>query len=715
MRINYKFAAVAAIIFLFFANPICLCAEESSYLSGKYPDFAGLYIGYDKYENFNRKMFIFNLRLNRYVFRPVHILWASIMPIYGMDRITCFTKNIEYPIRLMSTLVQKDFPAARSETVRFLTNTTIGVCGMFDAAKSIFKIKPVQENMEQALAKCHMKRGCYLIMPVISSTTPRDILGRILDAAFNPSSYIASPAIAAVKAAIMVNRTYYMQPIVQMVESTYADPYDIAKKVYGLENYIKYSNMDRMNLLADWLKTVNYEPEENQEPANNEKHIRIKDKKMIPDAVFVPEEELNPAVVLQGSATMTDIIMKQRNNKHALDNLQLMPDIVLSHYNPQAPVIDSMRTALFSVSGMNSDVWADFSIWNRGFYKRLKTASINIVPERANYKYRYLLQKDKNAPVAVIYPSIGEGVMSSHPAMFAKIFYDEGYSVVIIGSHFQWEFVSSMPKNYRPGIPSVDAEYVKMTTDKILSSLKEKHGCKFPDKVVMGTSFGAMMTLFIAQKEYNPNEENHARYIAICPPYDLFYAMTQVDKNTEQWRNSPENLKDRVALLAAKIIQVSEYKDSVDKNNLTLPFSDDEAKMITGFILHQKLSDLIFTIEDTPKIAGSGIYTKINNMDYNDYVNTYLVSDSEKQTEVMKSANLGAISEYLKNSDNYIIYHSMDDYLTNTNQLKRLKMYTGTKTVLFNNGAHLGFLYRPEFLKAFKQEILREKLLLSRN
>lgn len=36
--------------------------------------------------------------------------------------------------------------------------------------------------------------------------------------------------------------------------------------------------------------------------------------------------------------------------------------------------------------------------------------------------------------------------MSSHSVLLAKLFYDAGYSVVIQGSHFQWEFVKSMPK-----------------------------------------------------------------------------------------------------------------------------------------------------------------------------------------------------------------------------------------------------------------------------
>ena len=57
------------------------------------------------------------------------------------------------------------------------------------------------------------------------------------------------------------------------------------------------------------------------------------------------------------------------------------------------------------------------------------------------------------------------------------------------------------------------------------------------------------------------------------------------------------------------------------------------------------------------------------------------------------------------NNDNYKIFHSLDDYLISKNQLKELKSLSDDKLVLFSNGAHLGFLYRDEFIEALKKEI----------
>lgn len=241
--------------FIIFAILLCLefnifaFAAENTLQTSKYPDFALEYLGQDKFEGFNRKMFAFNQKLNKYAIRPVHILWASIMPQYGMDRIKSATKNIEYPIRLMSTLIQRDFKASGTETLRFLANTTIGIGGLYDPATSLFKIPAADENMDQALSKCKIKSGPYLVVPVLSGTTPRGLIGRGLDTALNPSSYIATPVLAAVKAGLLVNKTSYMQPLFKMVESNYADPYDITRKLYGIQNYIQCENLDRKDVL----------------------------------------------------------------------------------------------------------------------------------------------------------------------------------------------------------------------------------------------------------------------------------------------------------------------------------------------------------------------------------------------------------------------------------------------------------------------------------
>lgn len=673
----------------------------------KYPDYSYEFLGDDKWENFNRKVFNFNLGLNKYAIRPMHILWSSIMPEFGMDRIKGVANNIEYPIRLVSSLLQRDFETSKNETIRFFTNTVLGLGGMFDPAKRLFNIEQSTENMEQALAGCKMKSGQYFVCPVLSFTTFRGLIGRALDTALNPGCYIATPVLAIVKAALTVNKTSYMQPLIKMVESTYADPYEIAKKIFGIDSYIKCANLDRLDITAllhesvldnELVKAPEKKPEIDVKKSSPEKtedkdgivKIEVSSELVIPDLLY-------------GGANIDDMAAKN----YTAEDFKLGADMFLPGYNPQNPVVDSMRTALFDLPGVDESVWNELSIWNRSFSKRIRTSSVNIVEGKDDYRFRYIMQKDKKiSPVAIIYPSIGEGIMSSHSVLLAKIFYDEGYSVVIQGSHFQWEFVKSMPDGYKPGLPSKDAENLRLVTTKILDKLSEKYGCEFKDKVFIGTSFGALTALFLGDKEYKNNTLGNTKYISICPPVELIYAMKQVDKNSEEWNKSSEDLKQRVAMTAAKVMKLYDSKDNIKTEINSLPFSEEEGKLITGFIMHQKLSDLIFTIENTSKSTRSDIYHIINNMGYEDYTKKYFLSESDENCDDLSyEVSLHSIAGFLQNSDNYKIYHSLTDYLTNTSQLKRLKQYSGDKTVLLDNGAHLGFLYRQEFIDDLKKTI----------
>lgn len=679
----------------FTAFAVILCLNTIVYAENKYPDFAEMFSGNDKFENYNRKMFNFNLKLNKYAVKPVHTIWTSVMPQYGIDRIHSAYTNIEYPRRLVSCLVQKDFKASGTETVRFLTNTTLGLGGLFDPAEKLFHIKPVDETMEQALSKCNVKPGPYLIVPALAPSSPRNLVGRALDTALNPTSYIATPVLAIVKAGLTVNRTSLMQPAIKLMESNYADPYDIAKKFYGIQTHIKCANLDRKEILETAIQQVNETPELIETVMNDEAELDVKNTST--------DEVLTAAELLKGGANIDNIVHKNYN----LNNSKLLADLILFDYNPQSPVVDAMRTALFDIPNLNKSIWAETSIWNRSFGKRIKTSSVSIVPEKQNYTFKYILQKDKTAPLAIIYPSIGEGVTSYHSVVLAKIFYDAGYSVLIQGSHFQWEFVKSMPDAYKPGLPSQDADYLKTVTLKILNKLQAKYEIQPREKLFFGTSFGAMTALFLADKEYQNNTLGKAKFIAVCPPIELMYAMRQVDKNTEEWQRNTEDFKNRTAITAAKVLDLYQSKDKGEQEITSLPFSDDEGKLITGFIMHQKLSDLIFTLKDNSKCKKCcDFYKTINNMSYNDYAEKYLLGGRYQTTDDLGyDTSLHSISTYLQNNDNYKIYHSLDDYLTNTKQLKLLKQYSGKKTVLLSNGSHLGFLYRPEFIESLKKDI----------
>lgn len=655
----------AAIFFLniFLNNPSFAITDAG--LKNRYPDYAYEFMGKDTCEKFNRKLFIFNLKLNKYVLRPVNIVWASVMPQYGMDRIKNVYTNVNFPVRLVSCTLQKDFKALRQESARFFINTTAGLGGLYDPAKNHFKIESRQEDMVQALAHYKkIKSGPYLVLPIIHGSV-RDDIGQLLNYPLNPCSYVLGPFSIAATAAFFINNTTYMQPLIKKVETTYADPYMLVKQADGVENYIKSTNLDRSDVFKEKTASQNI--------------IKI-------------------------------------NNVSSDCNLK--PDIQLADYNPQSPLIDAMRTALFDNYNFNDSIWSDMSVWNRGFDKKIKTTSVRLYDNRPKYKYRYILQKNKTAPVAIIFPSIGEGILADKSIVQAKILYDEGYSVIIEGSSCQWEFVKSMPEKYRPGLANQDAQDLRIVTSKILNDIQSKKGYNFSKKIIVGTSFGALTALFVGAQEENDNTLDVSYYVAINPPVETFFALNQVDKYSQDWKNSSPDVKMSAAVTVEKVLQKThDITDKNIKNKSTyFPFTDDEAKLILGFVMKQKLSDLIFTIEHGSRSKKCDLYKTINDMSFNDYVQKYLLPNQDKpRAQLEYEASLYSIENFLQRNKNYKIYHSIDDYYTNPQQLAWLKKQSSDKAVFFSNGSHLGSLYRKEFLAEFKKDTKLENIVVADN
>lgn len=646
---------------------VCLnfCSNNFSFAVGniginenRYPDYSYEFCGKDKCETFNRKLFVFNLKLNKYVLRPVNIVWASMVPKYGMDRLQNFYSNINFPERFVSCLLERDFKASKQEIKRFAINMTVGCAGFYDPAKSKFKIEARQEDMQQALAmNKHIKQGPYLVLPVVRGNI-RDLVGQLLNCPLRPFSYI--PIAGGIATAVFnINNSTYMQPMFKKVDDSYPDPYPIVREVDGITQYTKVANLDRTDVYLSKIAQQNL--------------VKI--------------------------STVSSTI-------------NVKPDINLSNFNSQDSLTDSIRTTFFDNQKIGSSIWSEMSVWNRTFGKKIKIASVKVVENRPNYRFRYILQKNQFSPLAVIYPSIGDGILSDKSTVLAKILYDEGYSVIIQGSSFNWEFIKSMPADYRPGLPYQDAKFLRLTSAKIIDSLEKNKKLKFKRKILVGCSFGALTGMFAAAQEEQDNTLGISEYISINPPVDIFFALNQLDKYCLDWKKDSSDIKMKTAITAEKVVRVYNniQNKTPDQMAESLPFTEDESELLIGFLMKQKLADVVFEIEHCSRGKKNNIYEITNKMSYDDYAQKYLsVNQSNPSDETKYKASLYSLVDFLKTGSNYKIYHSVDDYFVNSEQLQWLKQQTGDKSVFFSNGSHLGFMYRPEFIEQFKKDTTLQK------
>jgi phospholipid-binding lipoprotein MlaA len=144
---------------------------------------------YDPWEKFNETMFDFNRKLDTYIFKPAAKAYNVIIPEPFQILIANGFDNIHFVPRAVNSLLQGKWGGAGREVSRFLINSTLGIGGLFDAAK-YWGIEKSREDFGQTLAVWGSGPGPYLILPFLEPLTVRDGIGKAVDGAMNPLSYV---------------------------------------------------------------------------------------------------------------------------------------------------------------------------------------------------------------------------------------------------------------------------------------------------------------------------------------------------------------------------------------------------------------------------------------------------------------------------------------------------------------------------------------------
>lgn len=145
----------------------------------------------DPLQSVNRAMFVFNDKAFHYFFKPIYTGYNSMIPVQARVSVRNFYTNITMPISFFNCLFQSNFKGAGTEMLRFVVNSTIGVGGFLDPAKSRFNIIKQNRDFGQTLGKYKMESGTYLVLPFLGPSTSRDAIGLAGDAVLNPLTWVS--------------------------------------------------------------------------------------------------------------------------------------------------------------------------------------------------------------------------------------------------------------------------------------------------------------------------------------------------------------------------------------------------------------------------------------------------------------------------------------------------------------------------------------------
>lgn len=162
----------------------------------------------DPIEPWNRAMFTFNDKLYFWVLKPVARGYKFVVPEPARISVRNFFANVKAPVRFANTILQGKFRGASTEFARFVLNSTVGLAGLFDVAKSHFELDAYDEDFGQTLGFYGVGGMMYIVWPILGPSTVRDTVGMAGDSFLNPVSYITPySAPLGVKAYEQVNKT----------------------------------------------------------------------------------------------------------------------------------------------------------------------------------------------------------------------------------------------------------------------------------------------------------------------------------------------------------------------------------------------------------------------------------------------------------------------------------------------------------------------------
>ncbi|HEY0954343.1 MAG TPA: VacJ family lipoprotein [Roseateles sp.] len=141
----------------------------------------------DPWENWNRKVFAFNEKLDEHVLKPVATAYAELVPSPVRTGIDNFFGNIGDAWSAVNLMLQGRFKAGVEQGMRFAVNSTLGLAGVLDIATEA-GLEKNSQDFGKTLGKWGMGTGAYVVWPVFGPSSVRDSLAL-------PVDWKASPAV----------------------------------------------------------------------------------------------------------------------------------------------------------------------------------------------------------------------------------------------------------------------------------------------------------------------------------------------------------------------------------------------------------------------------------------------------------------------------------------------------------------------------------------
>jgi phospholipid-binding lipoprotein MlaA len=155
------------------------------------------------------------------------------MPEFARASFDRAFRNLGFPQRFVSSLLQLKFRKAGTELGRFVVNSSLGVGGLWDPAERCLKWHSSEEDLGQALGYYGVGDGLPIVLPLLGQSNLRDLFAMAPATYVYPLTYVADfQTLLEVRTGEEFNRASLNLDAYDVIKKDALDPYTYIRDAY---------------------------------------------------------------------------------------------------------------------------------------------------------------------------------------------------------------------------------------------------------------------------------------------------------------------------------------------------------------------------------------------------------------------------------------------------------------------------------------------------
>ncbi len=348
------------------------------------------------------------------------------------------------------------------------------------------------------------------------------------------------------------------------------------------------------------------------------------------------------------------------------------------------------------------------------FFRKSTGGKVAMPTTGKHLPYELWMQPEP-APMAYVIPGLGSHRLSSQPVTLAESLYNGGWSVAVISSAFNFDFIENGSSAPLIGYTPIDVDDIHTAFDLIDQHVVETYGeSRITGRSLQGISMGSFHTAFLAGIQGMGVADHRVRFdqfASFALPVSLHHGLTVLDdyyRAPMQWPAGER--EDRMVATVRKALQLG---DGTFRPGTPLPFSDFEAEYLIGFAFRLTVMDLIWT---TQRLDNRGVllteldpeyrspaYWEILEYGWAEYFYAFVLPWLSEQGLAMTeeaafaAADLHYVEAGLMGNDKLWVYGSENDFLRRPEDNAWLTgLLPPGHVTLSEKGGHLGNAWNPK-------------------